>query len=154
MTDPEPPDERQDGATAAEGEGPRPGGAAPDGPRDASAHPPGSGAGQGAGPGAGPGAGQGAGAGRGPTSGPGRPEAGTRGDEGDHPSEEAVDALLDADLVAVRDRVDLPHVQGTVTKVEGLAVVGPTVDGVRLLATVDADDPAAPSLAVGLRVRW
>jgi hypothetical protein len=52
------------------------------------------------------------------------------------------------------DRVVLPEIQGAVAKVEGLAVVEHGTDGVRLLATVDADDSTAPSLAVGLQVRW
>ncbi|WP_258726886.1 DUF6910 family protein [Cellulomonas sp. NS3] len=70
----------------------------------------------------------------------------------DGPVVGSVLAVLDDGLV--RDRVDLPHVHGGVAKVEGLGVVEHTGDGVRLLATVDADDPTAPSLAVGLRLRW
>jgi hypothetical protein len=69
----------------------------------------------------------------------------------------------------------LPDVDGAVAKVEGLAVVddragpdgeaatgddggagagGSGAGGVRLLATVDADDATAASLAVTLQVRW
>lgn len=70
----------------------------------------------------------------------------------DGPVVGSVLAVLDG--AVVRDRVDLPHVHDAVAKVEGLGVVEHTGDGVRLLATVDADDPAQPSLAVGLRVRW
>lgn len=70
----------------------------------------------------------------------------------DGPVVGSVLAVLDGGVV--RDRVDLPHVHGAVAKVEGLGVVEHAADGARLLATVDADDPAEPSLAVGLRVRW
>ncbi|MBB2922128.1 DUF6910 family protein [Cellulomonas cellasea] len=70
----------------------------------------------------------------------------------DGPVVGSVLAVLDGGVV--RDRADLPHVHGAVAKVEGLGVVEHTGDGVRLLATVDADDPTEPSLAVGLRVRW
>ncbi|KGM02000.1 DUF6910 family protein [Cellulomonas cellasea] len=69
----------------------------------------------------------------------------------DGPVVGSVLAVLDGGVV--RDRVDLPHVHGGVAKVEGLGVVEHTGDGARLLATVDADDPTEPSLAVGLRVR-
>lgn len=71
----------------------------------------------------------------------------------DGPVVGSVLAVLD-DGGVVRDRVDLPHVHGAVAKVEGLGVVEHAPDGVRVLATVDADDPAEPSLAVGVRVRW
>jgi hypothetical protein len=52
----------------------------------------------------------------------------------------------------VAERARLPEVAGRVAKVEGLAIVasGPEL---RLLATVDADDPAVPSAALDLRVR-
>lgn len=70
----------------------------------------------------------------------------------DGPVVGSVLAVLDGGVV--HDRVDLPHVHGAVAKVEGLGVVEHAADGARLLATVDADDPAEPSLAVGLRVRW
>ncbi len=46
----------------------------------------------------------------------------------------------------------LPLVDGRVAKVEGLAVLERVPDGVRLLATVDADDPAEPSLLLTLSV--
>lgn len=54
----------------------------------------------------------------------------------------------------VVDRALLPRVDGAVLKVEGLVLAGgPDADGaVRVLATVDADDPDAASLAVRLRV--
>jgi hypothetical protein len=39
-------------------------------------------------------------------------------------------------------------------KVEGLTVHATTADGLRLLAVVDADDPAVPSEQLTLRVRW
>lgn len=56
---------------------------------------------------------------------------------------------------AVEHTAALPHVDGGVPKVEGLAIVDQDGPGdVRLLATLDADDATAPSLAVTLRVRW
>lgn len=66
-------------------------------------------------------------------------------------------AVLDGDVVT--HMTALPHIEGSVPKVEGLAVAeeGTSADGrteVRLLATVDADDPAAASLAVRLRAVW
>lgn len=46
----------------------------------------------------------------------------------------------------------LPHVRGRVAKVEGLALLDSSPGAaVRLLATVDADDPEAPSLALLLQ---
>ena len=48
----------------------------------------------------------------------------------------------------------LPHLAGAVPKVEGLALVDAAPGRVRLLATVDADDTEAPSLAVELDARW
>lgn len=53
----------------------------------------------------------------------------------------------------VVDRVALPRVAGRVAKVEGLALVTVDPRELRLLATVDADDPEAPSLALDLRLR-
>lgn len=47
---------------------------------------------------------------------------------------------------------DLPLVAGRVAKVEGLALLEWGVDGGRLLATVDDDDPAVPSWLLTLRV--
>lgn len=61
-------------------------------------------------------------------------------------------ALLDGDLV--RDMAGLPDVEGQAPKVEGLSVLDRDDASVRVLATVDADDPDACSLAVRLRVRW
>lgn len=76
----------------------------------------------------------------------------TRDPRDDGPVVGAVLAVLDG--TRVRDRAALPTVRGAVAKVEGLAVTEHHADGVHLLATVDADDPAEPSLAVHLRVRW
>jgi len=45
-------------------------------------------------------------------------------------------------------------VEGEAPKVEGLSVLERDDAGVRVLATVDADDPEAPSLAVNVHVRW
>jgi hypothetical protein len=58
-----------------------------------------------------------------------------------------------SDAVAV-DRVALPLLEGEVCKVEGLALLDSSAGSALLLAVVDADDPAAPSLAVRLRLRW
>ncbi|HEX8631104.1 MAG TPA: hypothetical protein VF755_23345 [Catenuloplanes sp.] len=61
-------------------------------------------------------------------------------------------ALLDgATVVAVSH---LPDDGSGPHKVEGLAVERLTTDGARLLAVVDADDPAAASVALTLRVHW
>lgn len=60
--------------------------------------------------------------------------------------------LLDAEQVL--DAGVLPDVDGVVQKVEGLALLELLDDGVRLLAVVDADDPAQPSRELVLRVRW
>lgn len=57
-------------------------------------------------------------------------------------------ALLVDEVVV--DRVRLPEVDGRVAKVEGLALRSVDRDRVRLLATVDADDPAVPSTALDL----
>ncbi|CAA9366139.1 MAG: hypothetical protein AVDCRST_MAG47-594 [uncultured Nocardioidaceae bacterium] len=48
----------------------------------------------------------------------------------------------------------LPDVDGCVNKVEGLALVERSSRSARVLATVDADDHAAPSLALHLRLDW
>ena len=59
-------------------------------------------------------------------------------------------ALLDGDrLVEV---VELPRLEGEVAKVEGLALVGVRDDRFDLVAVVDADDPAVPSLLLELVV--
>ncbi|WP_225755456.1 hypothetical protein [Actinotalea sp. Marseille-Q4924] len=62
-------------------------------------------------------------------------------------------AVLDADG-AVLAETPLPHVDGCVPKVEGMALVRCDGGRARVLATLDADDPATPSLAVTLGVRW
>ena len=54
----------------------------------------------------------------------------------------------------VTDVAVLPEVDGQVPKVEGLSILEQDDSGVRVLATVDADDPEACSMAVHLRVRW
>ncbi len=61
-------------------------------------------------------------------------------------------AVLDGERVVAS--APLPHVEGGVPKVEGLALVGEDDGGARLLATIDSDDATAASLAVRLRVRW
>ena len=61
-------------------------------------------------------------------------------------------ALLDGDRVV--DGGAVPDVEGVVQKVEGLGLLEVLHDGVRLLAVVDADDPAQPSRELVLRVRW
>ena len=61
-------------------------------------------------------------------------------------------ALLDDDRVL--DTGVVPEVDGVVQKVEGLGLLELLDDGVRLLAVVDADDPAQPSRELVLRVRW
>jgi hypothetical protein len=59
-------------------------------------------------------------------------------------------ALLDGDrLVEV---VELPRLDGQVAKVEGLALAGQSDDRINLVAVVDADDPAVPSLLLELQV--
>jgi hypothetical protein len=64
----------------------------------------------------------------------------------DGPVVAAALALLDD--FGVRAIAELPGAP----KVEGLAVIEPTGDGVRVVAVVDADDPAAPSERLILRV--
>jgi hypothetical protein len=61
-------------------------------------------------------------------------------------------ALLSDDDVT--DMAVLPDVDGEVPKVEGLSILEHNDSGVRVLATVDADDPEVCSMAVHLRVRW
>jgi hypothetical protein len=61
-------------------------------------------------------------------------------------------ALLDDDRVLAT--AALPAPPAGAYKVEGLAVVEATADGLRLLAVTDADDPAAASQQLALRVRW
>lgn len=60
--------------------------------------------------------------------------------------------LLDGDRV--RAGAPLPELDGQVCKVEGLAVLESTATSARLIATVDADDHAAESVALHLSVRW
>lgn len=52
----------------------------------------------------------------------------------------------------VTDVTPLPLVEGRVSKVEGLMVLGADGDQVRLLAVVDVDEPGTPSLALSLGV--
>jgi hypothetical protein len=61
-------------------------------------------------------------------------------------------ALLSDDEVT--DMEVLPDVDGEVPKVEGLSILEEMDSGVRVLSTVDADDPEVCSMAVHLRVRW
>jgi hypothetical protein len=60
-------------------------------------------------------------------------------------------ALLDGDVSLAT--VSLPEPDGRIAKVEGLAVLAWDDRGGRLLATVDADDPAVPSAVLTLDVR-
>jgi hypothetical protein len=59
-------------------------------------------------------------------------------------------ALLDGERVV--DVAELPLLDGQVAKVEGLAVAGYRDDLLDLVAVVDADDPAVPSLLLDLTV--
>jgi hypothetical protein len=61
-------------------------------------------------------------------------------------------ALLSGGQVA--DMTALPDVDGQAPKVEGLSILTQDEAGAQVLATVDADDPDAPSLAVTANVRW
>jgi hypothetical protein len=61
-------------------------------------------------------------------------------------------ALLSDDEVT--DMEVLPDVDGEVPKVEGLSILEEMDSGVRVLSTVDADDPEVCSMAVHLRVLW
>jgi hypothetical protein len=54
----------------------------------------------------------------------------------------------------VLDVGELPRLDGAVAKVEGLARLGRTDHGERLLATVDDDDHSTPAALLTLRVRW
>jgi Family of unknown function (DUF6910) len=63
-------------------------------------------------------------------------------------------ALLVLDGDRVVDRADVPLVDGRVAKIEGLAVVAEDASGVRLMATVDADDHASPSPVLELTLGW
>lgn len=79
-------------------------------------------------------------------------------------AEDSPDAYDDGPVVGAAlclledDRVlavaSLPHVGGSVTKVEGLVLLEQTVSGATLLGTVDADDPRRPSLLMELVVDW
>jgi hypothetical protein len=62
-------------------------------------------------------------------------------------------ALVLLDGHTVEDVAPLPLVEGRVSKVEGLMLLESDHDSERLLAVVDVDDPATPSLALRLRVR-
>ncbi len=70
----------------------------------------------------------------------------------DGPVVGSVLAVLAGDSVVARG--GLPLLEGQVCKVEGLELVEDGDRSARLLATVDADDPEAPSLALRLSVRW
>ena len=59
--------------------------------------------------------------------------------------------VSEADLL---DAAPLAAPDGTVHKVEGLALRGTTGSSARLLAVVDADDPLVPSAELGVRVEW
>lgn len=59
-------------------------------------------------------------------------------------------ALLDGDRLV--DLVEVPLLDGAVSKVEGLALAGQDGDRLDLVAVVDADDPAVPSLLLTLEV--
>ncbi len=60
-------------------------------------------------------------------------------------------ALLDGDRLL--EVVELPLLDGAVAKVEGLALTEERPDRLDLVAVVDADDPAVPSLLLELVVR-
>jgi hypothetical protein len=59
-------------------------------------------------------------------------------------------ALLDGDQLL--DKAELPLLDGQVAKLEGLALAGQRDDVLDLVAVVDADDPAVPSLLLQLEV--
>lgn len=59
---------------------------------------------------------------------------------------------LEGDCVEAVTR--LPHVEGRVSKVEGLTLLSADASQARVFAVVDVDDPETPSLALRLRVRF
>jgi hypothetical protein len=59
-------------------------------------------------------------------------------------------ALLDGERLV--DLVELPLLDGGVVKIEGLALAGQRDDVLDLVAVVDADDPAVPSLLLELEL--
>ncbi|NYJ00401.1 hypothetical protein HNR19_001099 [Nocardioides thalensis] len=61
-------------------------------------------------------------------------------------------ALVRIESDVVVDAAPLPTVRGSVAKVEGLMLLDTSEAAVRLLAVVDVDDPAVPSLALTLGV--
>lgn len=63
-------------------------------------------------------------------------------------------ALMLLDGTRVVAGASLPELDGRVCKVEGLTVLEESATAVRLLATIDADDHAASSLALHLSVHW
>jgi len=70
----------------------------------------------------------------------------------DGPVVGSVLAVLDGERVV--DRAELPQLGGAVAKVEGLAVSGHREELLDLVAVVDADDPAVPSLLLDLTASW
>ncbi|MCW2832747.1 MAG: hypothetical protein JWN68_700 [Nocardioides sp.] len=62
-------------------------------------------------------------------------------------------ALVLLDGAGVVDTVEIPRLHGRVAKVEGLALVAEDDSGVRLIATIDADDADSPSPVIELTVR-
>ncbi|WP_229068419.1 hypothetical protein [Actinoplanes sp. DH11] len=70
----------------------------------------------------------------------------------DGPVVAAALALLDDDSVVAT--AELPTLPGGLYKIEGLAVADELPDGLRLIAVVDADDPAVPSRQLTLRLHW
>jgi hypothetical protein len=62
-------------------------------------------------------------------------------------------ALVLVDGTTVQVVAPLPEVAGRVLKVEGLALRSSDDREARLLAVVDADDPAAPSVLLELTVQ-
>lgn len=63
-------------------------------------------------------------------------------------------ALVRLDGHAVEEVTTLPDVDGNVSKVEGLMILGADESQAQLLAVVDVDDPNAPSLAMRLSIRF
>jgi hypothetical protein len=63
-------------------------------------------------------------------------------------------ALVRLDGHEVVGVADLPRVEGSVCKVEGLIVLESGETQAELLGVVDVDDPGTPSLAMRLQVRW